>query len=226
MKKVLSYMILFAFTMNSCVVYHPHTTDIPLLAKKGDARINGGFSLLKWHATVSAAVTDKIAVQTFGDFNGDKEYYLQQAVGYYKDLGNKKVMEIYTGFGYGYGDAYNHDKPGHLNGNYQVYFTQFNLGKIDCEFANTDLGFAFKTGILHSKLTDRNYYATEFPYESSGIYKDNCFLIEPQAFLRLGGEKMKVCLQVASTRIYKFTNKDLWFPYFIFNVGLGFNYRF
>lgn len=226
MKRVLVCLVLVMLMMMSCVVYHPHVVDIPLLAKKGDARLNGGISLLKYHGTLSVAVSDKIAVQAFGDLNGDHQYYLQQAVGYYKDLGNKKVREIYTGFGYGYGDAYNDAKAGDLYGNYQVYFTQFNFGKIDCEFANADLGFAFKAGILHSKLTDRNYYATEFPYESSGIYRDNCFLIEPQGFIRIGGEKMKICLQAATTGIYKFTNKDLWFPYFIFNFGLGFNYRF
>lgn len=226
MKRVLVYIILIALSTMSCVVYHPHTVDIPLIAKKGDARLNAGISLMKWHATVSAGISDKIAIQTYGSTAGDNEYYVQQAVGYYKDLGNKKVMEVYSGFGYGYGDAYNDANPGHLYGNYQVYFSQLNFGKLGCEFANTDLGIALKAGYIHAKLNDNNYYEDHFPPDPVDIYNYDFLLIEPQAFLRLGGKKMKVCLQAGSTAMYKFKNNDIWFPYLRFNLGLGFNYRF
>jgi hypothetical protein len=225
MKIIVVYMILFAITTMSCVVYHPHMVDIPLISKKGDARLDAGISA-QWHATVSVGITERFAIQSYGSFAGPEKYYLQQAAGYYKDLGNKKVMEIYTGFGYGYGDAYYDPNPGSLFGNYQVYFTQFNFGKIGCDFAHTDLGIALKAGYLHSSLTDRNYYARNFPPESSGVYKDDCLLIEPHAFLRIGGEKLKFGLQVGIAEIYKFTNKDKWYPYLPLNLSLGFNYRF
>jgi hypothetical protein len=226
MKRVLVLMILFSITTLSCVVYHPHMVDIPLIARKGDARLNAGISLMKYHATVSVGISDKIAIQTYGSTGGDHVYYVQQSVGYYKDLGNKKVMEVYSGFGYGYGDAYNDANPGDLYGNYQVYFSQFNIGKIGCKFANTDLGIALKAGYLHSKLTDNNYYINIFPPLPPEIFNYDCLLIEPQAILRLGGKKLKLCLQAGSTGIYEFTNKDKWFPYLHLNLGFGFNYRF
>jgi hypothetical protein len=227
MKKILVYSILIAISAMSCCVYHPHMVDIPLISKKGDVRLNAGISMVKWHATVSAGISKWIALQTYGSTNGEKEYYVQQSVGYFKALENRKVMEIYTGFGYGYGDAYNDANPGDLFGNYQVYFTQFNFGKINCDFAHADFGFGLKTGLIHSKLTDRGYYERVYPpLEHPPVYTDNSIFIEPQIFVRLGGEHLKVNLQVGATGVRKLTNKDKYLPTLPVNIGLGINYSF
>jgi hypothetical protein len=212
--------------MTSCIVYHPQTIDIPLIDKKGDLRIDAGISLIpSAHATVSYGLTDKIAVQTFGSIGSDERYYFQEAVGYFKDLGNNKVMELYGGFGSGYGSAYKDSNPGHLRGDYQLYFTQFNFGKIDCNFANMDYGIGIKTGYLHSNLTDRNYYKFYSEYGPFATFKDNSFLIEPNVFVRLGGKKLKFDLKIGSCWIHKFTNMDKYLPYSFINLGLGLNYR-
>jgi hypothetical protein len=84
---------------------YPQLVDVPLINKKGDLRANAGVSPLQIHTTVSYGVTDQIAIQTYGGFSGEGRYFAQQSVGYYKELGNKKIMEIYSGFGFGYGDA-------------------------------------------------------------------------------------------------------------------------
>lgn len=222
--------ILVMLIMTSCMVYHPQTVDIPLIEKKNDLRIDAGVSVLpSAQATVSYGLTDKIAIQTFGSFGSDERYYFQGAVGRFKDLGNQKIMEIYSGFGSGYGSAHKDSNPGDLQGDYQLYFMQFNYGKNDCKFAHMDYGFGVKTGLLHSSLTDRNYYyyyyggyPTEAPYKT---YLDNSFLIEPTIFVRLGGERLKFKFQVGSCWLYKFTNTEKSLPYSHLNIGLGLNYR-
>ena len=104
------------------------------------------------HATISYGLTNKISLQTFGSLGPDDRYYFQGAAGIFKKYGDQKVMELYGGFGNGYGRAYRDANPGDLLGNYQVYFLQLNYGKIDCKFANMDYGFGLKTGFLHSDL--------------------------------------------------------------------------
>jgi len=135
-------------------------------------------------------------------------------------------MEIYGGVGYGYGEVKDNVNPGFLFGNYQLYFTQFNFGKVDCEFANLDFGFALKAGYLYTILTDKNYYDYYSNEEISNEYNDNNLLLEPTIFGRIGGKKLKFSLKAGSCWIYKFTDRAHHFPYSYINVGLGLNYRF
>src|SRR5574340_24703 len=105
--KFLVYHFLLLLSISSCCVYHPQTVDIPLIKKKNDLRIDGGISLIPTiHSTISYGLTNKIAIQVFGSTAGDERKYLQLATGLYKAYENQMAMELYTGFGYGYGDAY------------------------------------------------------------------------------------------------------------------------
>jgi hypothetical protein len=218
--------IIIVMTMTSCIVYHPQTADIPLISKKKDLRLDAGISIVpSAHATISYGLTDKIAIQTFGSIGSDDRYYFQGAAGLFKNYSNQKTMEFYSGFGYGYGSAYRDAHPGDLYGDYQIYFIQFNFGKIDCKFANMDYGFGLKSGYLHSNLTDYNYYRF---YSETGpftTYKDNSLLIEPTIFVRLGGERLKLNIKVGGSWINKFTHTNKGFPYSFINFGLGLNYR-
>jgi hypothetical protein len=215
------------FVVTSCVVYHPQSTDIPLISKKNDLRIDAGISLFpSAYATISYGLTSKIAIQSFGSFGSDDKYYFQGAVGYFKDLGRQKVMEIYGGLGYGYGEVRDNVNPGYLFGNYQLYFTQFNFGKVEYAFANLDIGFALKAGYLYTDLTDKNYYDYYPIDEISNEYFDSNLLLEPTIFGRIGGKKLKFNLKVGSCWIYKFTDRTHHFPYSYYNVSLGLNYRF
>jgi len=217
--------LLFGFLLTSCVVYYPQTADIPLISKKNDLRIDGGIStMLSANATVSYGLTNKLAVQAYGDILHG--YYCQGAMGYYKNLGNFKVIELYSGFGYGYGNAYKDANPGHLLGNYQLYFGQLNYGKTASETSNFEIGIGIKTGYLRSNLTDKNYYdwiSETGPYKT---YHDESFLFEPVGFIRIGGQKLKFSVKLGGTMIYKFTNTNQSLPYSYINLGLGINYRF
>jgi hypothetical protein len=231
--KILTIGLLISLGMSNCLVYHPQTVDIPLISKKKDLRVDAGISLIpSVHGTISYGLTDKLAIQGFGstgsEDNGNPKnrYYLQAATGFYKNKGNNKVLELYGGFGYGYGDAYKDAHPGNLFGNYQLYFAQLNYGKIASDISNFEIGFGIKTGYLHSELTDKNYYNWVSETGPFASYNYECILLEPVGFIRMGGKKLKLSINLGSTLIYKFGDKDRFFPYHQINLGLGLNYRF
>lgn len=214
--------------LNACNVYTNQTVDIPLISKKKELRADAGLSLKEFvYGTISYGLTDKIALQTFLNLSYDNRFFFQNAAGYFRDLGNRNIMEVYGGFAFGYTNAGNHDVPTKLKGPYQLYFTQFNFGKIDCQFANADFGFGIKAGYLHSNLENLNYF-THYP-QYTGPFEPlvvNSFMIEPNAFLRIGGEKLKFSLKLGSCLPYQFNNRDKKLPIDMLNIGIGINYRF
>lgn len=246
MKNHLTFLgsIFFIFIMTSGGIYQPQMIDAPLINGKADFRIDAGYSSLSsTYATFSYGLTDKLSVQTYGSYGKDDQYYLQGAIGFYKDLGQKKVLELFAGFGYGYGIVSNDSIPGNphygsgtnyygymdmgfLEGSYQLYFTQINYGMVRCDFANMDFGVGLKAGYLHSNFTDKFYYGYYSTDSHFDTYIDNSLLIEPFAFVRLGGEHLKFSLKVGNSWIYKFTNRDNSIPFNRVNVGIGLNYNF
>ena len=224
--RILISGILISTLMSSCIVYHPMTTDIPLISEKNDLRVDAGISVVpSANATISYGLTDKIAIQGFGSIGYDR-YYFQAATGLYKNKGNSKIFELYGGFGYGYGDAYNDANPGNLRGNYQLYFAQANYGKIANELSNFEIGFGIKGGYLHSNLTDKNYYGWISETGPFKTYHDESILLEPIGFIRIGGNRLRFNVKLGGTMIYKFTNTDKNLPYSYLNLGIGLNYRF
>ncbi len=212
--------------MSSCIVYHPMITDIPLISKKNDLRIDAGISIVpSTNATVSYGLTDKIAIQGFGSIGADDRYYFQAATGLYKNKGDNKIFELYGGFGYGYGNAYNDANPGNLLGDYQLYFGQANFGKISSNSSNFETGFGIKAGYLHSNLTDKNYYDWTSETGPFKTYHDESILIEPVGFIRFGGRRLRINIKLGGTLIYQFTNTDRILPYSYLNLGIGLNYR-
>lgn len=224
--RLLIFGLLISLLMSSCIVYHPMTTDVPLISEKKDLRVDAGISIVpSAHATISYGLTDKIAIQGFGSVGADDRYYFQAATGFYKNKGNNKILELYGGFGYGYGNAYKDANPGNLLGDYQLYFAQVNFGKIASESSNLEAGFGVKAGYLHSNLTDKNYYDWISETGPFKTYHDESILLEPIGFIRIGGDKLKFSIKLGGTMIYKFTNTDRNLPYSYLNLGLGLNYR-
>jgi len=223
-------LVIFGFlimlVMSSCTVYHPMTADIPLISEKNDLRVDAGVSIVpSANATVSYGLTDKIAIQGFANVGTDDRYYFQAAAGFYKNNGNNKIFELYSGFGYGYGNAYNDANPGNLLGDYQLYFAQANYGKIAGESSSLELGFGLKIGYLHSNLTDKNYYEWISETGPFKTYHDESLLLEPIGILRIGRGRLKFSVKLGGTMIYKFTNLGKSFPYSYLNLGIGLNYR-
>jgi hypothetical protein len=227
MKGIILPGIVFLFGITACSVYTHQTVDIPLINKKNEVRADAGISIKEFfYGTISYGLTDKIALQTFYNKSAEGRYFFQNAAGYFRDLGNRNIMEVYGGFAFGHTDVGNHDIPTKLKGPYQLYFTQINFGKIDCQFANADFGIGIKAGYLHSNLSNLDYFAHRI---LTGVYEPlvvNSFLFEPNAFLRIGGKKLKFSLKLGTCWHYQFINRDKILPVDKLNIGLGLNYRF
>jgi hypothetical protein len=227
------FTLLFPFFLIGCAVYHPQTTDIPLIDHKGDCRIDAGVSLIpSLYSTITYGLTKKIALQAFGSVGAEDRYYLQLSPGIYKCLENKKVIEFYSGFALGH--AYTIKNPlanmpeavkQTLRGNYQLYFVQFNWGKNSYESKKIDWGLGIKTGLFRSELTDINYYRTYSGTEPFPVNKENSILLEPVFSLRTGNEKTKFTFKVALTKILKLNHPEHRIPVPLINMSLGVNFR-
>jgi hypothetical protein len=208
----------------SCGFYQPSLVDMPLIQSKKDLRVDVGGSILpSVYTTVSYGLTNRIAVQTFAKISGDGKYYVQGALGLYKSLSDNRVLEWYNGVGYGYGYAYNDANPGRLTGNYHQIFTQLNYGKTGCRFANMDFGLGLKAGYIGAyRLNNDNYY---YPMQISNV-ENHSLLIEPQAFVRLGGKRLKFSTKVGYGLLFKLFDTDSRLPYDPLTLGIGLNYSF
>jgi len=221
--KYYKILIIIAFTLpfSSCI-YYPKLVDIPLINKKKDLRIDASVSpLFSANSTISYGLTDKIAIQTYGSIENDLGHYYQGAVGYYKVFKKNTVFELYGGIGNGYRVAIR-DAGGSIKGDFQSYFSQINIGKVNCAYAHADYGFGLKTGILHSNLLATDYYDINQPTSRS---INNQLQVEPELFARFGGNRLKFNVKIGGCWFSKFTNTDKFLPYYQWNLGLGLNFR-
>jgi len=246
--------VIFIVLMTSGGVYQSQQIDIPLIDREHEVRIDGGFSILSaTYATVSYAITDKIALQAFGNVGKNGMYHTQGAVGYFKDFGNKNILEWYLGLGYGhanfdynsswndspysgtygdgsygggYGGSYMYEIRSYQSGNYQEYFTQLNYGLIGLDIANLDFGFSLKAGYLYSDMRDYDFHRYYVNGELIDRYTNKSILLQPLAFVRLGSKKLKFCLKVGDSWIYKLSKSDRSIPYVRLNAGIGLNFKF
>jgi hypothetical protein len=221
----------FILLISGCAII-PQTADIPLIKEKGDLRIDAGVSMIpSANATITYGLTEKVSIQTFGSYGADYPYYLQGAVGLFKNRGNNWITEWYAGAGTGISNVSNNADSGKLNGNYHLYFSQFNFGKVNNNFLNADYGMSLKTGYLRTSFRDRNYFDTYSKDDNWDTYafpiqKDNSVLMQPMAFVRLGNGNLKFNLKLSGLFMYQFTNRDNKIPYGYYNIGLGLNYYF
>lgn len=223
-RTIISFASLFLLTLFSGCFYHPHSSDIPLISEKGEVRVDGGISLIPTaHATISYGLTNKIAIQAYASKGNDKNNYLQASTGIYKKFNANEVLETYVGYGNGNSYDFSTITGGKLFGSYQLYFGQFNYGKIRDENSKIEYALSIKAGYLTANLTANNYFE---PPTSNFELKDNNLLVEPSGLIRFGGNKFKLGLKLGYNYLYKFNNQDLYIPYSRFNFGLGLNYNF
>ena len=218
--KILFFIVLL---FSGCWAYYPPAVDIPLIKEKNDLRIDGGISLPSpsINSTISYGLTNHIAIQLHGSLAAYFSY--QGAIGYYKDLGNLNILEVYTGFGklnYAYSNRIQaiSDYPTDFDSNYKQYFVQINFGKINTNF---DYGIGIKTGLMSSKLQEIFYYLNQYLGQSQ-VYSDNNFFIEPTLFVRMGGKHFKVKPYIGYSWINKFLPPFNNCP---LNFGMSLNYN-
>ena len=223
MNRILLKMVLpIAFTQlfSGCVTYFPQVVDVPLIKEKGDIRIDAGAFLIPnindktgehdpianfgIHATVTAGITDFLAVQSYLSINALSRYHIQSALGLFNRLNNNTVTEVYGGVGYGNGNI------SYAGDYYYLTFVQFNLGKTDLGRSHIDYGLGMKGGYLFTNTVDMET-----------IYKKDGWMIEPTVFIRFGGRRAKFCAKVN----YLWTKTIIDNYYFPVSVGLGVNFH-
>ena len=90
--------VAFLIFLSGCVAYYiPMAVDIPLIEEAGDEKVDVGFSSVGFaHGTYSYGLTDKIAVQAFGNIDIFTRFHVQGAVGLYKWYDERLMgMELY-----------------------------------------------------------------------------------------------------------------------------------
>ena len=218
----------FCGLITSCA-YYPRLTGVPLIEEKGDTRIEGGISFMppNIQASVSHGVSECIAIQAAGTVN-DEDRYGHVAIGYFKKIQDRNVMELYGGFGFGHFEAYQSTTGGRMYGNNQTYFMQFNFGNVERKSRNKEYGVGLKLGYQHYKMTDRHYFGDiEYnPNEPLPVYNINGLFVEPIFFTRFGGEKLKFQAMLGGCLWLQLSHKDKEMPWWPLNFGFGVSYSF
>jgi len=221
MKAKYTIIVVSVMLLTSCAAYYPQVVDIPLIKEKGDIRIDAGCFLAPnfqgsanfgGHATISAGLTNMLAVQGYASTDVLFRNHIQGALGLFKGFGSKTVMEMYAGYGYGAG-LESDDNSNKKRNSYHLAFTQFNIGKTDLGRAHIDYGLGLKGGYLHNNLVEIS--------DNSPFQKKNGYIVEPSVFFRFGGKKVKFSARIN----YLWTEVIKNNYYFPLSVSMGVNFH-
>lgn len=206
---------------SGCSVYVPQVASIPLMTEKNELHLNAGADIfLGLQGTVAYSPVKNIALQVHGWNSLGVTQYAQFALGTYLGDPKKVVSEIYGGYGFGgYRDEDdNYDR--YYKSDYQIYYIQGNIGQTNLGSAHLDYGGSLKIGMIKGNVWDYDNY------EWSNK-KSERVLMEPQVFIRLGGEKLKVGFQVNAAWAYG-DGEEYLSSVFIWpmNAGITLQYRF
>lgn len=222
MKSILLRIFAFGiliFAVQSCALYLPQPASIPLMSTQNEAQFNGGVTLYGGlNASAAYSPGQHVAIQAYGSVHPSNIYYAQGALGYYTKTKSNINFEIYGGYGGGKGSAFDFENYDSLAGKYSLYYIQANIGQTDIGSLNFDYGLGIKTGIFNTTMEN---YSTLYPVNDL----NNTLLIEPQIFMRMGGEKLKFGMQINATEIVNLENNNSIKFYYPFNCALSINYR-
>lgn len=223
MKRFLNLLVLFlAVFLASCSLYVPQTASIPLLSKPKEVQLNAGATMY-FGGTVSAAFApaEHVGAQVYASLHPGNLAYAQASLGFWNKSVSNINIELYGGVGYGTGiNSVNEDFDySDLDSKYKLYFAQFNIGQTDLTSASIDYGFGMKVGQFDGQV--------KYLDDDLNIQRGNnrSILFEPQAFIRLGGERLKVGFQANSCVLFNPRLDDPHFYYLPFNMGITLNYR-
>jgi hypothetical protein len=206
--KYLGFGLLFLICCTSCnqIFYSPNTSHAPLFSQKGEARMNGTFSIgavteiTGGEVQLAYAASPHIGLMTNGftaskteGIGSGKLSYIEFAPGWYSLQGKSKelVTEVYAGYG-----------KGHVRNNYQ--HNEFSKSSFDKFFLQPAIGYKGKNieAIFVPKLS---HVRLKFGQDNLS-HSDNSFekdvlnqaksdptltMFEPSLIFRAGGEKFK-----------------------------------
>lgn len=234
-KNCLFLMLLLAWLVSSCVVYHPHNADIPLLHEKGEMQLDASASLsapLLAHpalnASFSYAPLQSIGLQASFSITELNTFYAQALAGTFFPFG-KTVLEGYLGYGYGIScnDNINTIRDVHyrVDGYYNLYFGQVNLGWVNLVEGDIDFGVGVKGGVMQS-LWEKVLLQEDGTEKLEETLDSPHLLLEPQLMFRIGGQKVKFSVNASYAYLTDWPTENNFFNYDRFSVSLGLHFRF
>jgi hypothetical protein len=208
----------------SCKIYTPQTAPIPLMNEKNELQLVGGLSFPAG-VTGSAAYSPlyHFALQAHAFSAPQKTNYFQGMVGYYWKNKQNLNFEIYSGYAKGKGKAMKAVGDISMDGNYELLFTQFNLGQNRIGAGNMDYGFGLKAGYSGFNITDHGYYDN---ISLDPVYYNNKYLLlEPMAFIRIGKRRLRTCFQINGASFINASLKQEQIPYHSIALGVSMVYK-
>ena len=237
-KSISNHLILIAIAalmFSSCVVYHPHNVNVPLLHEKGEMQLDANASttipfLLSPSLNVSYAYApvNMLGLQASGSFTDGQNMFGQLAAGTFYTFGHS-VLECYVGYGRGVSDGGNgsdlNENKYNVKGNYGLLFSQIDFGWRQLVDNSIDVGMALKAGMI-TPSWEKLQLADDGTESVVEELKDPFFLLEPQLVFRFGSERIKFTINMAYSFIDGWPTDNNYFNYEKFSIGLGVNYCF
>jgi hypothetical protein len=155
----LALPLLLTSLFGSCVIYHPHNVDIPLLREKGEVDVDANFALSApllgapaFNGTVSFAPLNHVGIQAAVCMSNANSFYMQAAGGGFLPMGDNAVLEGYAGYGFGTSvhksEISGENSYNKVHGHYNLVFGQVNTGWVNLLGGIFDIGFGFKGGLM------------------------------------------------------------------------------
>ena len=201
----LALPLLLTSLFGSCVIYHPHNVDIPLLREKGEVDVDANLSLSApllgapaFNGTVSFAPLNNVGVQAAVCLSNTNSFYVQGAAGGFLPMGDNAVLEGYAGYGFGTSvhktEVSEDNSYRKVEGNYNLVFGQVNTGWVNLLGGIFDIGFGL--------------------------------LLQPQFMVRVGWQQVKFSFNVGYAYLSNWHDTYGYFNYEPISVGLGVHFDF
>lgn len=193
---LLALPLMLTTLFGSCVIYHPHNVDIPLLREKGEVDVDANFSMSvplmgapAFNGTLSYAPLNHVGVQAAASLSNINSYYLQAAGGGFLPMGSNAVLEGYVGYGFGtsvHKSNISEDNTYRkVDGHYNLCFAQVNTGWVNLLGGIFDVGFGFKGGLMFPNF-EQNFIHSDESVEFEDRFTGQHILLQPQFMIRFG----------------------------------------
>jgi hypothetical protein len=227
----LALPLLLTSLFGSCVIYHPHNVDIPLLREKGEVDVDANFSpsapLLgapAFNGTVSFAPLNHVGIQAAVCMSNANSFYMQAAGGGFLPMGDNAVLEGYAGYGFGTSvhksDISGENSYNKVHGHYNLVFGQVNTGWVNLLGGIFDIGFGFKGGLMMPNFEKDLVHANGEVVKEKEL-TDSHVLLQPQFMVRMGWQQVKLSLNIGYAYLSNWHDTYGYFNFEPISVGLG-----
>ena len=231
----LALPLLLTLSFSSCVIYHPHNIDIPLLHEKGELEVDASVSLSApllgapaANVSCSYAPFKSVGVQVAGSFSDINSFYVQAAAGGFHPMGHS-VIEGYVGYGYGmsvHNTPQKKDETHYrVDGHYSLLFGQLNLGWVNLADGVFDIGFGLKGGLMSPVFEKTHVLENGETVFMEGFTGHN-FLLQPQIMVRTGWKQIKLSFNMGYAYLTDWPDENNYFNYERISIGLGVHFDF